>query len=73
MVCCINQNGYKNGKNHNIIVLAEGVMTGAELAEKIKAAGDDSDLRVSTLVISNVVVHQLPVTVFLHHGWAPAL
>ncbi|CEN28467.1 MULTISPECIES: 6-phosphofructokinase [Pseudolactococcus] len=43
------KHGYKNGKNHNIIVLAEGVMSGSELAEKLKAAGDDSDLRVSTL------------------------
>ncbi|MDR1605889.1 MAG: 6-phosphofructokinase [Streptococcaceae bacterium] len=43
------KHGYKNGKKHNIIVLAEGVMSGPELAEKLKAAGDDSDLRVSIL------------------------
>lgn len=43
------KNGYRNGKNHNIIVLAEGVMKGSVLAEKIKEAGDNSDLRVSTL------------------------
>ncbi|EFR44611.1 MULTISPECIES: 6-phosphofructokinase [Streptococcus] len=39
----------KQGKNHHIIVLAEGVMSGAEFAEKLKAAGDKSDLRVTNL------------------------
>lgn len=41
--------GYEKGKNHHIIVVAEGVMSGEEFAMKLKAAGDDSDLRVSVL------------------------
>ncbi|MFC4652314.1 6-phosphofructokinase [Lactococcus nasutitermitis] len=43
------QEGYENGRNHHIIILAEGVMSGAEFAEKLKEAGDRSDLRVSVL------------------------
>lgn len=39
----------KQGKNHHIIVLAEGVMSGVEFAEKLKEAGDMSDLRVTNL------------------------
>ena len=41
--------GYEKGKNHHIIVLAEGVMSGEEFAEGLRKAGDDSDLRVSVL------------------------
>lgn len=41
--------GYEKGKNHHIIILAEGVMSGEEFAMKLRAAGDDSDLRVSVL------------------------
>lgn len=41
--------GHKRGKKHTLIVLAEGVMSGTELAKKLKEAGDDSDLRVSIL------------------------
>ncbi|KGR72161.1 6-phosphofructokinase [Streptococcus phocae subsp. phocae] len=37
------------GKNHHIIVLAEGVMSGEMFAQKIKEAGDQSDLRVTNL------------------------
>ena len=43
------QAGHKRGKKHTLIVLAEGVMGGAELAEQLKANGDESDLRVSIL------------------------
>lgn len=43
------KSGYAKGKNHHIIVVAEGVMSGEEFAMKLKAAGDDSDLRVSVL------------------------
>ena len=32
--------GRKRGKKHNIIILAEGVMSGAELAEKLEAYGN---------------------------------
>ncbi|MDR1567088.1 MAG: 6-phosphofructokinase [Streptococcaceae bacterium] len=41
--------GHRRGKKHTLIVLAEGVMGGTEFAEKLKAAGDQSDLRVSIL------------------------
>ena len=41
--------GYEEGKKHNIIVLAEGVMSADEFGEKLKAAGDTSDLRVTEL------------------------
>ncbi|MDR0298193.1 MAG: 6-phosphofructokinase [Streptococcaceae bacterium] len=41
--------GYENGKNHHLIVLAEGVMHGDAFAAKLKEAGDTSDLRVSVL------------------------
>ncbi|AKI35218.1 TPA: 6-phosphofructokinase [Streptococcus pyogenes] len=37
------------GKNHHIIVLAEGVMSGEAFAQKLKEAGDKSDLRVTNL------------------------
>ncbi|MBB5887853.1 6-phosphofructokinase [Lactovum miscens] len=40
---------HKQGKNHYLIVLAEGVMHGEELAEALKRQGDLSDLRVSVL------------------------
>ncbi|GAB2025498.1 6-phosphofructokinase [Lactovum odontotermitis] len=40
---------YAQGKNHHLIVLAEGVMHGEEFAKRLKAAGDTSDLRVSVL------------------------
>ena len=43
------KNGYENGKNHHLIVLAEGVMHGDEFAQKLREAGDTSDLRVSVL------------------------
>ena len=43
------KHGYEEGKNHHIIVLAEGVMSGEGFAEKLREAGDDSDLRVSVL------------------------
>ena len=46
--------GYEEGKKHNIIVLAEGVMSADEFGKKLKEAGDVSDLRV---------------TVFLLHVW----
>ena len=36
--------GYEHGKKHNIIVLAEGVMSAAEFGQKLKEAGDTSDL-----------------------------
>ncbi|MBM7637024.1 6-phosphofructokinase [Streptococcus saliviloxodontae] len=36
-------------KNHHIIVVAEGVMSGEEFAAKMKEAGDTSDLRVTNL------------------------
>ena len=41
--------GYEHGKKHNIIVLAEGVMSAAEFGQKLKEAGDTSDLRVTEL------------------------
>lgn len=41
--------GYAAGKHHQIIVLAEGVMSGDKFAKTMKAAGDDSDLRVTNL------------------------
>lgn len=41
--------GYESGKNHHIIVLAEGVMTGAALAEELKAKGYNGDMRVTDL------------------------
>lgn len=44
------RDGYeKKGKNHHIIVLAEGVMRAEDFAEQLKAAGDTSDLRVTDL------------------------
>lgn len=39
----------KRGKTHSIIVLAEGVMSAAELAEKIKALDEDCDSRIVVL------------------------
>ena len=41
--------GYEKGKKHNIIVLAEGVMSADEFGKKLKEAGDTSDLRVTEL------------------------
>ncbi|MBP2623080.1 6-phosphofructokinase [Streptococcus oricebi] len=41
--------GYERGKRHNIIVLAEGVMSAREFAEKLKNAGDETDLRITDL------------------------
>lgn len=42
--------GYKSkGKNHHLIVLAEGVMHAEAFAAKMKEAGDESDLRVTNL------------------------
>ncbi|MBM7641808.1 6-phosphofructokinase [Streptococcus loxodontisalivarius] len=42
--------GYETkNKNHHIIVVAEGVMSGEEFAAKMKEAGDTSDLRVTNL------------------------
>jgi 6-phosphofructokinase len=41
------QEGYKHGKKHNIIVLAEGVMGADEFAKKLQEQGDVGDLRVS--------------------------
>ena len=43
------KSGYENGKKHNIIVLAEGVMPASQFAKELKAAGDVSDLRVTEL------------------------
>lgn len=44
------KDGYENkGKNHHLIVLAEGVMSGDEFAKKMIEAGDTSDLRVTNL------------------------
>ncbi|MDR0199424.1 MAG: 6-phosphofructokinase [Streptococcaceae bacterium] len=43
------ERGYEQGKNHHLIVLAEGVMHGEAFAKKLKEAGDTSDLRVSVL------------------------
>lgn len=40
---------YESGKKHNIIVLAEGVMTAEAFGKELKAAGDVSDLRVTEL------------------------
>lgn len=37
------------GKNHHIIVLAEGVMSGEAFAKELKAAGCTNDLRVTNL------------------------
>ncbi|MGT2865586.1 6-phosphofructokinase [Streptococcus fryi] len=48
VVASINH-GYNLGKNHHIIVLAEGVMSGEAFAAKLKEAGDISDLRVTNL------------------------
>lgn len=48
VVATINK-GYELGKNHHIIVLAEGVMHGDAFAAKLKEAGDTSDLRVTNL------------------------
>lgn len=48
VVSTINK-GYELGKNHHIIVLAEGVMSGDAFAAKLKEAGDTSDLRVTNL------------------------
>lgn len=39
----------KRGKTHSIIVLAEGVMSAAELAEKIKDLDEDCDSRIVVL------------------------
>ena len=41
--------GYEKGRTHNIIVLAEGVMSAAEFGKALKDAGDTSDLRVTEL------------------------
>ncbi|MGY3724058.1 6-phosphofructokinase [Granulicatella balaenopterae] len=41
--------GRKNGKKHTIIVLAEGVMTGAELKEELCQFDPESDTRVTVL------------------------
>ena len=41
--------GESRGKKHSIIVLAEGVMSAAEFGQKLKEAGDTSDLRVTEL------------------------
>ncbi|WP_049481127.1 6-phosphofructokinase [Streptococcus constellatus] len=41
--------GYEEGKKHNIIVLAEGIMSADEFGKKLKEAGDVSDLRVTEL------------------------
>lgn len=41
--------GYEKGRTHNIIVIAEGIMSGTEFAKKLKEAGDQSDLRVTEL------------------------
>lgn len=43
------QEGYKRGKKHNLIVVAEGVMGGEEFAQELKNHGDVGDLRVSIL------------------------
>ncbi len=58
------KSGYAKGKKHNIIVLAEGVMSADEFAEKLKEAGDMSDLRVTELGHTSVEAHRLRVTVF---------
>ncbi len=41
--------GQKRGKKHSIIVVAEGVMSGVELGEKLKEKLDGADVRVSVL------------------------
>lgn len=43
------KSGYEKGRTHNIIVIAEGIMSGTEFAKKLKEAGDQSDLRVTEL------------------------
>ncbi len=43
------RDGYGVGKNHHIIVLAEGVTNGEAFAKELKEAGDESDLRVTNL------------------------
>lgn len=48
VVATINH-GYELGKNHHIIVLAEGVMHADAFAKELKEAGDNSDLRVTNL------------------------
>ena len=41
--------GYAKGRTHNIIILAEGVMSADEFGKALKEAGDESDLRVTEL------------------------
>ncbi|MGT2887262.1 6-phosphofructokinase [Streptococcus didelphis] len=45
----INDDFEHKGKNHHIIVLAEGVMSGDQFAKELKEAGNTSDLRVTNL------------------------
>ena len=48
-------------------------MSAAEFGQKLKEAGDTSDLRVTELGHINVVDHQLRVTVYWHHVWGHTL
>lgn len=43
------EKGYETGKNHHIIVLAEGVMSGEAFAEGLRQLGYNSDMRVTNL------------------------
>ncbi|KYC92011.1 MULTISPECIES: 6-phosphofructokinase [Heyndrickxia] len=43
------EQGKKRGKRHSIIIVAEGVMSGNEFAEKLKKTGAIGDTRVSVL------------------------
>lgn len=49
VVSTIKDDFENRGKNHHIIVLAEGVMSGEAFAQQLKEAGDKSDLRVTNL------------------------
>ncbi|KHD46755.1 6-phosphofructokinase [Streptococcus hongkongensis] len=49
VVANIDEDFNKMGKNHHIIVLAEGVMSGEEFAKELKEAGNVNDLRVTNL------------------------
>lgn len=49
VVKTIDEDFNKMGKNHHIIVLAEGVKSGEEFAKELKEAGNASDTRVTNL------------------------
>ncbi|AUT06200.1 6-phosphofructokinase [Streptococcus parauberis] len=49
VVATIDEDFNKKGKNHHIIVLAEGVKSGEEFAKELKEAGNNTDTRVTNL------------------------